>query len=179
MGCLNTAGFAAKIARSWYFPHEAKPLHWLCVYLQHIREIPRSPERKTNSTRILALLPDHRDRRTLAKVVSQYEPITLHFATNEKEVHNLSCRLMAPVILYDRETPGTEWRRAFQELTSLPHRPSVILLSRILNQNLWQELIRCGGHDLLIKPLLSDDVAQTIRLALSFRELRRASSAAE
>lgn len=149
------------------------------MYLQHFREIPRSPEQKTNSTPILALLPDHRDRRTLAKVVLQYEPVTLHFATDEQEARNLSYRLMAPVILYDRETPGTEWRRVVRELTSLPHRPSVILLSRILNQNLWQELIRCGGHDVLIKPLQSNNVAQTITLALSFRQLRRASSAAE
>jgi hypothetical protein len=42
------------------------------------------------------------------------------------------------------------------------------LASRVADDYLWQELIRCGGHDLLAKPFRAEDAARALKLAASF-----------
>jgi FixJ family two-component response regulator len=53
-------------------------------------------------------------------------------------------------------------------LASAPQRPSVILTSRVVDDYLWQEVIRYGGYDVLSKPLREEDVVRSVRLAWSY-----------
>jgi len=76
--------------------------------------------------------------------------------------------LKAPVILLDRDWPGTGWRAAVERLASSPHRPCVILVSGVSDIYLSQELARRRGYDVLPKPLQADKVERTVRLALSY-----------
>ena len=67
-----------------------------------------------------------------------------------------------PIILYDRELTDKGWRQAVSRFSRLSPRPCVLLLSRSSDKNLWDELVRCGGFDLLRTPIDRDAVIRTV-----------------
>ena len=64
-----------------------------------------------------------------------------------------------PVVLYEREKTGYDWRLVVSVFARLSPPPSVILLSAGADRNLWDEVIRCGGADILRIPF--DEAAVT------------------
>lgn len=116
---------------------------------------------------IVALVVSDHDREVLARI-STHEQVDIHFAESHADAWEAMNQLNAPVILYDRDWPNAEWRTTVQTLASSPRRCCVILASRVTDDYLWQELIRCGGYDLLAKPFRADDVARALKLALSY-----------
>jgi DNA-binding NtrC family response regulator len=68
-----------------------------------------------------------------------------------------------PIILYEREPTERDWRQAVFRFSQLSPRPCVVLLSHSSDQNLWDELIRCGGFDLLRTPVDRDALIRTVR----------------
>jgi DNA-binding NtrC family response regulator len=116
---------------------------------------------------IVALVVSDQDRRVLTSITG-LEPLDVYFAESCEQGRALANELTAPVILFDRDWPGIEWRTAVQRLADSPHQACVILMSGVADPYLWQELIRRGGYDLLPKPLRVHDVARIIKLALSY-----------
>jgi len=125
---------------------------------------------------IVALVVSNHDREVLTGI-STHEPVDIHFAESQAEAWEAMNRLNPPVILYDRDWPDAEWRSTVQALASSTHGSCVILASRVADDYLWQELIRCGGHDLIAKPFRADDVARSLKLALSYWRSARAAAA--
>jgi hypothetical protein len=72
-----------------------------------------------------------------------------------------------PIILYERELAERDWRQAVSIFSRLSPRPCVILLSRNSDKNLWDELVRCGGFDLLRTPVDRDTMIRTLRAGWS------------
>jgi DNA-binding NtrC family response regulator len=72
-----------------------------------------------------------------------------------------------PIILYERELTERGWRQAVSLFSRLSPRPCVVLLSRSSDKNLWDELVRCGGFDLLRTPVDRDAVVRTVRAGWS------------
>ena len=124
---------------------------------------------------IVALVVSDHDREVL-NCISNREPVDIHFAESHVDAWEAMNRLNSPVILYDRDWPNAEWRATVQALASSPHRSCVILASRVADDYLWQELIRCGGYDLLAKPFRADDVARALKLAFSYWKSARAAA---
>jgi DNA-binding NtrC family response regulator len=116
---------------------------------------------------IVALVVSDHDREVL-NCISNREPVDVHFAESHVDAWEAMNRLNSPVVLYDRDWPNAEWRTAVQALASSHQRSCVILASRVADDYLWQELIRCGGYDLIAKPFRADDVARSLKLALSY-----------
>jgi hypothetical protein len=118
-------------------------------------------------TPVIALAVSDHDREVLTGVYSG-GPVDLYLAASRVEAWDVMHRLRSPVVLYDRDWPNAEWRTTVHTFASSPQRPCVILASRVADEYLWQELIRCGGHDLLAKPLRAEEVNRAVRLALSY-----------
>jgi DNA-binding NtrC family response regulator len=78
-----------------------------------------------------------------------------------------------PIILYEREMAERDWRQAVSIFSRLSPRPCVILLSRNSDKNLWDELVRCGGFDLLRTPVDRDTMTRTLRAGWSIWENQR------
>lgn len=114
---------------------------------------------------VVALLADARDRHVLANAFDQ-EPLDVRFAESCEEAVSIADQLTAPVVLLDRDWPGTEWKAAVERLASSPHHACVILVSGVSDVYLWQELTQRGGYDVLPKPLQADKVARVVKLAL-------------
>jgi FixJ family two-component response regulator len=92
----------------------------------------------------------------------------LHFAESCEEAWAVANQLAAPVVLVDRDWPGAGWRTIVESLVTLRHQASVILVSGVVDDYLWQEVIRLGGYDVLSKPLRTDNVARVVKLAFSY-----------
>jgi DNA-binding NtrC family response regulator len=135
--------------------------HRACLLVKH------DGDRKVSHIPVIALAVSDHDREVLTSI-SKQEPWEMHFAESRVEAWDVLNRSGSPVVLYDRDWPNAEWRTTVQSFASSPQRPCVILTSRVADDYLWQELIRCGGHDLLAKPLRVEDVTRALKLALSY-----------
>jgi len=127
----------------------------------------RTTSRFTPRVPVVALVVDDQDRKVLASAAGQ-ESLEVHFAESCEEAGAVANRLSAPVILIDRDWPGSEWRAAVERLAAT-HGACVILLSAVTDAYLWQEVTRTGGYDILAKPLRVANVARVIRLALHYK----------
>lgn len=116
---------------------------------------------------IVALVADEQDRRVLASIADR-ELLDIHFAESWGEVCSAAKQLIAPVVLFDRDWPGTEWKTDVERLAASPHHACVILVSGVADVYLWEELIRRGGYDVLPKPLQADKVARIVKLATTY-----------
>ncbi|HEY6347554.1 MAG TPA: hypothetical protein VIY49_39190 [Bryobacteraceae bacterium] len=82
----------------------------------------------------------------------------------------------APVVLLDRDWPGTDWRDTVHKFASAGSGPCVILLSAVADDHLWEVVVRCGGYDALAKPLQAQAVARVIKRALAYRDFAKQSA---
>jgi DNA-binding NtrC family response regulator len=106
--------------------------------------------------------------RTAVNEASHGEHWDVRFTSSCEQAWTMANESMAPVILCDRDLPETAWREAVHSLASLPHRPVVILLSRVADEYLWSEVFRIGGFDILAKPMRVEDVRRAVGMALSY-----------
>jgi DNA-binding response OmpR family regulator len=101
----------------------------------------------------------------------------IQFTSCCEEAWTVANQLLAPIILWDRDLPETEWREAVRTLASLPNRPIVIILSKAADENLYGEVFRAGGFDILVKPLRTESLLRTVKLALSYWRSEAATAA--
>jgi CheY-like chemotaxis protein len=128
-----------------------------------------TPSRKVLPPRIpvVGIVVSEQDRQVLTSVSSQ-ELLELHLVESCEEACTVANQLTAPVILFDRDLPGAEWRTAVRSLADSPHRACVVLMSGVVDDYLRQELIRRGGYEVVPKPLRPENISRAIKLALSY-----------
>jgi FixJ family two-component response regulator len=71
----------------------------------------------------------------------------------------------APVVLYDRAMPDADWRKAARSFSQTATHPCLVLLSERTDANLWEELVRCGGFDMLRTPVERESLIRTVSAA--------------
>jgi DNA-binding NtrC family response regulator len=124
---------------------------------------------------VIGLAFTDKDRGVLAEVCSRKQWNVL-FADTCDQARAALDQVKAPVILCDRDLPGGEWRDVVQVLASFPNRACVILISRVVDDYLWNEVVQRGGYDVLLKPLREEDVVRAVRLAWSYWNTARRTS---
>ena len=75
------------------------------------------------------------------------------------------------VIVYDQDLPAQDWRTAISALARTAPTSSILLLSRSVQLDLWNDVVRKGGHDVLIKPLAIQHAESTLALACARAKL--------
>jgi CheY-like chemotaxis protein len=73
------------------------------------------------------------------------------------------------VIVFDRDLPGEDWRRALPRLAALPQTICVLLASPVADPYLWLEVSRHGGDDVLAKPCKTAEVDRAVAFAAIWR----------
>jgi hypothetical protein len=119
------------------------------------------------ATAVVALVRGGTDR-DLLKIVADRDHLNIYFANTCDEAWNAANRLKSPVVLCERDVPGLEWQDAVRILASAAPRPCVILLSKVVDDYLWKEIVAGGGYDVVASPLRDADAARSIKLALSY-----------
>jgi DNA-binding response OmpR family regulator len=80
-----------------------------------------------------------------------------------KDLKELDRAPSTAIVLYDRDLPGIDWRDAIRRLAA--RHACIILASFVVDDYLWEEVIRCGGYDVLAKPFREEEVTHTVRFA--------------
>ncbi len=74
-----------------------------------------------------------------------------------------------PIVIYDRDLPGEDWRPALLAITSLPRPACVFLGSVVADDYLWREVVQYRGFDVLPKPFQRDQVVRAVNFTWSWR----------
>ena len=68
------------------------------------------------------------------------------------------------IVLYDRELH--DWRQAISSLAKVS--PCVLLVSRVVDDALWQEVVELGGYELLQDPFTEEQALRTLEQAVRY-----------
>jgi FixJ family two-component response regulator len=111
--------------------------------------------------RIMALVPEGPNRLALEAI---FEDAGWALTLSDTGPHSIACKDSgAPlIIIYDRELSPQHWRDIIQDLARKTPRPYIILLSANADTNLWDELQRAGGSDILRAPINRDQLIEAL-----------------
>jgi hypothetical protein len=116
---------------------------------------------------VIALGVNDQDRDLLIETSVQHN-WKMQFSVTCGDAWSVLEQTKAPIILCDRDIEGAEWRDVVKMMASSTHRACTILLSRVVDDYLWNEVIANGGYDVVPKPLREGDVVRSVRLAWSY-----------
>jgi hypothetical protein len=76
------------------------------------------------------------------------------------------CRLKSPpIVIYDSNLPGVEWGCAFDQLSSVPSRPRILLAAPSIDEELWRNVLRRRGYDVVERAASSEQLGRVFRFA--------------
>jgi DNA-binding NtrC family response regulator len=123
-------------------------------------------KRKVANPTIVALL-DERDRAVL-RDLSNSRHWDVSFATTCPDALALIGRSKAQILFMDRDLGGSDWRETMSTFASSSNKICIMLVSRVVDSDLWNEVVQNGGYEVLPKPLRADDVSRAVGLAWSY-----------
>lgn len=75
-----------------------------------------------------------------------------------------------PIVIYDRDFPGANWKDRLAKIASLSPNPCILLASSVMDPYLWDEVIRHHGYDIVHKPFDGDELRRVVRFAATWRQ---------
>ena len=133
-----------------------------------IAEVPISRNRSSNAfVSVLCVLAEDQDR-SLMTDLCRRNHWEVFFATTREEAARALEKLKPQIILFDRDMAGQDWREFVIYFSAASPRACIILVSRVFDDYLWNELVSNGGYEVLRKPLREDEVSRTARMAWSY-----------
>jgi len=116
---------------------------------------------------IVSILLDDRDRSLIADVCYENQ-WDVFFAKTCAEARQVSEQIKPHIILFDRDSAGGDWRNSLSDCASSSAGACTLLISRVADDNLWNEVVRNGGYDVLPKPLREQAVLRAVKFAWSY-----------
>jgi DNA-binding NtrC family response regulator len=75
-----------------------------------------------------------------------------------------------PIVLFDRDLPGSDWREVLARIMDISPRTCFLLTSSVSDEFLWREVVMHGGYDVVAKPLEDGVVTQVLQRAWYYRK---------
>jgi DNA-binding response OmpR family regulator len=76
------------------------------------------------------------------------------------------CRLKSPpIVIYDSNLPGFDWRSAFDRLSAVPSHPRILLAAPSIDEELWENVLRRHGYDVVERAANSEQLERVFRFA--------------
>jgi len=141
------------------------------VKLCKVSERIASPTRVT----IMSMLLDDQDQLLIANVGDKNK-WDVFFAKTLDEGRQALEKLQPHIILLDRDLADGNWRSALSACASTSA-ACTMLISRVADDYLWNEVVCNGGYDVLAKPLREQDVLRAVRFAWSYLNSTRQTAA--
>jgi hypothetical protein len=77
----------------------------------------------------------------------------------------------APIVIYDRNLPNVDWRRALDQLSMAASGGRVLLAASEVDEDLWRLVLRRHGYDVLARSAGAEQLKRELRFAwLSLQE---------
>jgi DNA-binding NtrC family response regulator len=69
------------------------------------------------------------------------------------------------IIVYDGDSIEGDWKDALTSITQLDRNSCVLLASGVSDRYLWDEVIRCGGYDVIPKSVGPEQIGRILHFA--------------
>jgi DNA-binding NtrC family response regulator len=133
--------------------------------LTWLTNIVRDLTEPANTIRVLAAMHGDSDTRALTQIAGRAK-WHVEFAFTHDSAVEMARHQEFSAILYDRDLRLLQgWRDGFQTLAATAPASCLILVSPDKDDQLWQEVIQCGGYDVLTKPFQEKRVVRSVRAA--------------
>jgi DNA-binding NarL/FixJ family response regulator len=73
--------------------------------------------------------------------------------------------LDVPLVILDWDENGRDWRDGLSRLSSVHQQICVLLASRVVDDNLREEVLRFHGYDVLAKSADGEQIIRTVQFA--------------
>ena len=123
-------------------------------------------KRKATNPAIVALLtePDL----AVVRELSSSRHWDVYFAGNCPDALARIGQMKAQILFLDRDLAGPGWRQTIHAFASSSTKICIMLVSKVVDTNLWNEVVRYGGYEVLSKPLQKSDLLRAVNLAWSY-----------
>src|SRR5580658_11328565 len=116
---------------------------------------------------ILCLLTEDPDR-SLMTGLCRGNQWQVFFSTTREEAEKLLREIKPQMMLFDRDLAGQDWRGFVKGFAAASPGACIMLVSKVVDEHLWNDLVSNGGYEVLRKPLREDEVARAVRMAWSY-----------
>jgi DNA-binding response OmpR family regulator len=127
----------------------------------------RHADPRRSRVTIVSVLLEDRDRSLIAEVCYQNQ-WDVFFAKTCDEARQVSEQIKPHVILLDRDLADGDWRNSLSACAASSVGACTMLISRVADDYLWNEVVCNGGYDVLPKPLREQDVLRAVKFAWSY-----------
>jgi hypothetical protein len=86
-------------------------------------------------------------------------------AKSVNEVEEQFSSAPVPIVVYERDWEGGDWRTGLTKLHQIPAKPCVLLASRVADEYLWQEVVLHHGYDILPKTAPDEKLIRLLKFA--------------
>lgn len=90
------------------------------------------------------------------------------FSKTREEAEEALRELKPQVMLFDRDLAGQDWREFVKGFAAASGGACIMLVSKVVDEHLWNDLVSNGGYEVLRKPLREDEMARALRMAWSY-----------
>jgi DNA-binding response OmpR family regulator len=116
---------------------------------------------------IICFLSEDHDR-SLVTDLCRRQRWDVFFAVTRPEAENALRELKPQIMLFDRDLAGQDWREFVTCFAAASGGMCIMLVSKVIDDYLWNELVSNGGYEVLRKPLREDEVSRAVKMAWSY-----------
>lgn len=121
-----------------------------------------------SQVRILAVTQNAQDWSVLERIAGE-RGWTLFWAHSCEAALSVLSHYMIPIVIYDRDLPGEEWKTALREISLYRQPVCILLASSVSDEYLWREVVQHQGFDVLPKPFQPERLVRMVKVACSWR----------
>jgi DNA-binding NtrC family response regulator len=122
------------------------------------------PIREFELVPVLFVTPNMEDHTSLRKILDG--PSWEVFAAYScREARAFIESQSVPVVICERALPDGDWQVLLDAIDQLPRKTSLIVVSRVADEQFWAEVLNLGGYDVLLTPLEETEVLRVTHSA--------------
>jgi len=139
---------------------------------------PRKPDDRTpdarrvfdepDQVRLLAITRGADEKADLARIAAD-----LRWKLSIAESTDAAIELLGdeplPLVICDRDLPGEDWRTTVARIANRRDVLCVVLASSVVDDYLWDEVIKQRGYDVVSKPFEADQLRRAVTFAWSWK----------
>jgi DNA-binding NtrC family response regulator len=122
------------------------------------------PTKSAGLLKILSVSPLQNDHASLQSIVGRFTWLLLKADSFPAALAILGQHDIS-VVLCERDLMPGRWADVLNGLNHLPHPPSLIVTSRLADDQLWAEALNLGTWDVLAKPFEHREVVRSVKSA--------------
>ena len=129
---------------------------------------PKSALLASESIKLVAITQNQEDRKSLRDIAASFA-WNISIVDSSAAAVDLLQQQPTPLVICDGDLNGEDWRAALSRIAALPQAVCVLLASRVTDEYLRNEVTRCHGYDIVIKPFQREELRRAVTFAWSWR----------